>query len=134
MTTQNYEKDVEVLKKHLKTKLWRSVPEQQNKWIALITDLCQLHSKALPSGLTIDPQGRPYYDNLTHRIILNKYSVISLLHELAHHFWGHNETLAVNYSETVFLTAYKPAQKNLVRDKRGWLVKRDTPATAGGGN
>lgn len=127
MANENYEnkeyaKDVKILKKHLHKKLWRTVPEQYNKWLSLISSLCALHKVAEPR-LRINPEAYyPYYDKISNTIVLNKYSVISLLHELGHAY-GFDEAKCVAYSEKVFLTAYPKAKEYLVRDDRGYLVK-----------
>lgn len=136
--------DINIVKLHLKNKLWRTTTPkelQHIKWQALISELCDLHKVDKPAFI-IEPETHPHYNVLTKTIVSNKYSVITMLHELAHHIWGSSERTAQFYSETTFLTAYKPAQKKLVRDKRGFLVKKEVvpntntgaPATAGEGN
>lgn len=127
MTKQNkeYAKDVKILKQHLHKKLWRKVPEQNTKWSSLISSLCALHKIAEPQ-LRVNPEAYyPYYDKLSNTIVLNKYSVISLLHELGHAY-GFDEAMCVAYSENVFLTAYPKAKEYLVRNDKDYLVKRSS--------
>ena len=134
-----FEKDIAIVKQHLKTKLWRGEAqgvkpaEQMAKWNALVADLCQLHSVE-PAKLEVENGDfSPSYNVMTKTIKLNKFSVISLLHELAHHYGSNNEIVPQIYSEGVFKAAYKPA-RNLVRDERGFLVKPTDSATSSAGS
>jgi hypothetical protein len=113
---------VSLLKEYLHFKLWRVSGEQQQKWLALTLSLSQLYGIENPR-IIIDANCKiPNYNRATKTITLQKYSVISLLHEFGHHL-GFNEWECVNFSEIAFSLAYKPANK-LSRDKRGYLVKK----------
>lgn len=115
-----YNQDIEIVKQAIKTKLWRTETGQKAKWIKLLKDLSVLHEIQRPK-LSIGEVTTPQYNPYRNRVSLDKYSVISLLHEFAHAIHLTEEGCK-KYSEKVFKLAYKPAQR-LVRDERGYLIK-----------
>ena len=127
-----FEKEVALLKLHLHNKLWRKTPDQAQKWIALLNDFCKLYDIKVPELLVNANLGCHFIkarENSPATITLDKYSIISLLHEFAHYLslskdkdWTEKDI--VHYSETIFLTAYPKANDYLVRDEFGGLVKK----------
>ena len=124
--TERWNDDVTIVKEALKTKLWRCVPEQRQKWLDLVGNLSVLHGVEQPAFI-VDPEIMPKYVYVTHEITINKWSVISMLHEFSHHVYGADEGTAFAYSNCVFLAAYKPARRKLGITADGWLVKKDQP-------
>jgi hypothetical protein len=125
-----YDADIAIMKAASKLHLWRDTENQHRNFSTIISKLCAIRNAAIPT-LDIDPATSPVYmvdaaDN--GHIILDKYSVISLLHELAHHFGG-SEADCVTYSEWVFAHAFPVAFSRLERDARGFLCKPGTGAT-----
>ena len=115
--------DVEIVKTAITTKLYRDAPERHGKWERLLGGLCNLHGIA-PKVLVIK-QGRQYSE-FNGKIILNKYSIISLLHEFGHAIGlKHQGTINCwNYSEYVYFTANPKAKERLVKnEKRIWVKK-----------
>jgi len=112
-----WEADIQLVKEAIHP--WRSTDDQYDKWVSLVRNLCELHNVPEASLIVVPGIGYPRYS--TNKIVLDKYSIISLLHELGHHF-GYSERKCVEYSEYVFLTAY-PKTK-LIRDSRNYLVRR----------
>lgn len=117
-----YEKEIEIVKKALHTKLWRETDDQLDKWDYMLNELSEYHEVDKPQLVINENIDWPYYDKITKFIHLNKFSIISFLHEFGHHI-GLNEKQCIDFSETIFLTAYPKAQKYLIRDDRGYLVK-----------
>ena len=117
-----YEKDIEIVKKAIHTKLWRKDKEQFKKWDNLLANLAQLHGIDKPE-LIIGETDIPCYSPMEAKIRLTKLSVISLLHEFGHHI-RLTERGCWEYSETVFLNAYPKAKNTLTRNDWGYLVKK----------
>lgn len=118
------QKDIELVKNYIDNyAMYKRDCFQFCKWNALLLDLCKLH-KVEDCTLIIDPNiGCPCYLPEERLIKLNKCSMISLLHEFAHHIkLGEEE--AIQYSEGVFLSAYPKAKKYLIRNEKGYLVKK----------
>lgn len=111
--------DIEVTKLAIKTKLWRKTADQKEKWLAFLKALSLLHKVDIP-GLEIR-KTMPNYEPETQTITINKYSVITLLHEFGHHLWL-SESDCTAYSEKVFKAAYPKGFERLRRDHRGYLM------------
>lgn len=114
-----YKKDIEEVKRFIHTKPWRKKEFQKEKWNDFLYRLSKLHKVKKPTLSVTKFCSCPEY--IKNKIILNKYSIISLLHEFGHHI-GLDE--CQKYSENVFLTAYPIAKSYLKRDSRGYLVKK----------
>ena len=81
------ERDIEIVKEAIHTKLWRRTEEQIPKWQTMLDRLCE-HRNVGRIQLVLVPDALPMYvrnPDGTGKIILNKFSFISLLHEFAHH-------------------------------------------------
>ena len=115
--------ELEVVKQAIHTKLWRKDENQLKKWKTFLSNLCKLHNKS-PPGLVVNENVKtPHLMSST--IFLNKFSVISFLHEFGH-FKGMTDELEVKqYSEELFLNAYPKAMEYLKIDERGYLVKKN---------
>jgi len=118
-----YQKDIELCKEFIHTKVWRKDENQEKKWNNFLSKLSELHNVEFPTLFVGEEFIIPCYDRYANRIFLTKYSVISLLHEFGHIIFGNNEQKCVEYSEIIFLTAYPKAKRYLKRDNREYLVK-----------
>ena len=121
MDETKYEREVDIVKTAIHNKLWRKTDDQHNKWAVLLQNLCELHNVELLELVVNDKVVIPHYIR-GQKICLNKYSVISFLHEFGHHI-EMSEAECKSYSETVFLKAYPKAEEYLSRDVRGYLTK-----------
>jgi len=103
--------------------MWRPLPEQHQKWQNLLNELTKAYNigeiKLLVNAKCEYPQGDPF----TRAIILDKYSMISFLHEFGH-FIGIDHPATFDWSEETFYKAMPSARKRLVRDEKGYLVKK----------
>jgi len=116
-----YEKDIEVVKKAIHTKLWRKDKDQFKKWDNLLADLSELHGIKKPEFI-LGETDIPCYSPMEAKIRLTKFSVISFLHEFGHHI-RLTEMGCKEYSELVFTKAHPKAK--LIRDERGYLMNED---------
>ena len=117
-----YDADIAIAKEASRLHLWRDLENQHRNFSTFIANLCQSHGCAAPS-LDVDPACPiPHYAvsivGDTGHIMLDKYSVISMLHELGHHF-DYAESECVIYSEWVFANAFPVSFSRLERDARG---------------
>jgi hypothetical protein len=125
-TDEKILEDSRILKENLHNKLWRKGNTQVVKWYKLICELCLNHGVGMVVLNRIDEDKTPCYNRAKSEICLNSVSVISLLHELAHHYGTLDEATAFDYSERVFFTAMPKARSRLIKDERGYWVKKPT--------
>lgn len=125
-----YDKDIAVAKEMSRLHLWRDIENQHANFTRFIVGLCAIRDVPAPT-LDVDPAcPAPHYveevgENRIGHIYLDKYSVISMLHELGHHFGG-DESECKLYSEWVFAHAFPVSFSRLERDARGFLCKPGT--------
>ena len=115
-----------------KTKAWKQV--YWSKWksfsnIEKIVALCSLiHSIARQrSPIQIEPRGKKYCYKTTEKIIefdVENPSVISALHELAHHLYGPSELQACRWSIGIFSKVFKEDYNKL--EFKGHLLRKKT--------
>jgi len=118
-----YKKDIELTKEFIGTSPWKTNPGRYPNWCIYLGKLCRLH-KTKRLNLVVDKSiTTPCYQKIMRVVYLQKFSLISLLHEFAHHI-GKNEQQCKKYSEHIFLTANPKAKNYLVRDERGYLIKK----------
>lgn len=122
-----YNKDIAIAKEASRLHLWRDTENQHANFTRFIVGLCASRDIPAPT-LDVDPTcPMPHYhnDGVAGHIFLNKYSVISMLHELGHHF-GYDESECKLYSEWVFAHAFPVSFSRLERATNGYLVKAGT--------
>jgi hypothetical protein len=128
-----YDADIKIAKAASKLHLWRDTENQHRNFTMFLAKLTKHwagcgDATIDPPTLDIDPAQTPCYmhdaGNGGH-IILDKYSVISMLHEFGHHV-GLDEAECRTYSEWVFANAFPVSFSKLERDARGFLCKPGT--------
>ena len=130
-TPNQYDADIAIAKEASRLHLWRDLENQHRNFSTFILNLCNSHGCAAPS-LDVDPGTTPQYlheDGSLGHIVLDRYSVVSMLHELGHHFL-YDEATCVTYSEWVFANAFPVSFSRLERDARGYLCKPGTGVAA----
>src|SRR3990167_8624107 len=83
-------REVEIVKRALKTKLWRPDPEQAQRWQVLLAEMKSLHQEANVSGIEVDSGDGvlsmrymdivPATEGEGKVIRMRKYSLTSFLH------------------------------------------------------
>ena len=118
-----FEADIKICKEAIHTKLWRKDKDQLAKWRKFLLNLSELHKIKTPK-LFIKNIEYPETDGGI--INLNRFSVISLLHEFGHciGLTHKGKVNCWNYSEKVFFGAYPKAKTYLKRDKGGYWRKQ----------
>jgi len=124
---------IQALSEFKKTHVWVSVPDKKKKWIEFlkkISDIVEIERPKLVIKRNINCNCFGEYDDSKHRIELNKYSVITLLHEFYHAIHikkninaPHKE--AWDFSNEVFFTVY-PKKKQTLVNLNGVFLKRST--------
>ena len=102
---------------------WRQDEYQYIKWITYLNRLCNHHKKPRLNLVIHKKVIIPNYSPSIKTIFLTKYSIIGLLHEFGHHL-DKIEPQCKKYSEHIFLTANPKAKNYLVKDERGYLIKK----------
>lgn len=110
-----------------KTGRWNKIKDADirfKKWefYILIEWLCLFYKKPIAH---LDNGEECYYDPNTQTIYLdNNGSIISCLHEFAHHLYGENELMACSWSVQLFKQVWPKAFAKLKWD--GHMLKRET--------
>lgn len=136
-----YDGDIAVAKEASRLHLWRDLENQHRNFTTFLSKLTELWC-AIPDSpisgiaptLTVDPACPiPHYiptcdPTEPAHVVMDKYSVITMLHEFGHHV-GMEEAECKLYSEWVFAHAFPVSFSRLERDARGYLCKPGTGVT-----
>jgi hypothetical protein len=127
-TPVKHKKEVIAVVKKWRKEIWKEKKndnprEKFNALYELITPITQIYNK--PVCITWDPEIETgcHYNALTKTIIVDRsLSIISTLHELAHHLFGPNEKTACRWSVWLFKKVWPKAFAKLRWE--GHLLKR----------
>lgn len=114
------EKELIILKKwkHKHFKGWSKIPEKvQEKKINLLLQTINKKLKGTKLTIKFDKKVTSYYNPNNQTIYLNKISIITSLHEIAHHLFGESELAACRYSVWLFKETFPISFKKLIFKK-----------------
>lgn len=104
---------------------WRNLnknkPKKYNQIKQLIHILAKVYNKPI-QVMFVTNSPSSYYDPNSETIYLVNNSIITALHEFAHHLYGSSESIACRWSIWLFTKAYPEAFQNLVWE--GHMLKR----------
>ncbi len=115
-----HKKEVLSLVKTWRRDFWSSskngTPAERFESIAsLLTSIATLYNKPLTVKLEADSALGPHYSPLYQTIVIDqKLSIITALHELAHHLFGNNENQASRWSIWLFKKVWPLAFNKLI--------------------
>lgn len=131
-TEHKHKPGVIKLVKQWKKEVWfplrATEPTEQEKFEALKTLLQRIATEAYHKPVEVDYEAEAmscYYQPTRNRIVINQsLSILSSLHELAHHLFGPSELKACRWSIWLFKKTFKKAFSQL--EWRGHMLVRPT--------